>query len=208
MLMLVLLRRLVQAHELTRSGKFAAFAYLGANQPHLRELGDETVGLVGLGNIGHAVAERLRGFRARVMYFARHRVSPELEAELGVQYAAFKDLLSDATIVSLHLPSTPETRYLIGTAELGCMSPKALLVSTSRGDLIDEAALSLRAAIENGRLAGAGLDVIEDEFHEVNPFADLPQVIVTPHSGGVSTTNLPRALRQGAANIERFLSRS
>lgn len=203
LLMLALLHRFVAAQEATRSGGFPSMAFIGANQPHLRELGEETVGLVGLGNIGRAVAERLRGFGTRVLYFSRRRADESTEARLGVEYAPFDDLLAGAGVVSLHVPSSPETRHLIGSAELARMRPEAFLVNTSRGDLVDETAL--RQAIEAGRLAGAGLDSLEGELSDTNPFADLPQVVVTPHSAGASRTSVPRALRQAAANIDRFL---
>ena len=203
MLMLVVLHRFVAAEDATRSGGFPTVAFLGANQPHLRELGDETVGLIGLGSIGRAVAERLQGFKTRVLYFARHRADQATEAQLGVEYTAFNDLLADASIVSLHLPSSTETRHLIGPTELALMQPNSFLINTSRGDLLDEAAL--RQALQDGRLAGAALDVLEDEVSETNPFADLPQVVVTPHSAGITRTSMPRALRLAAANIDRFL---
>ena len=92
---------------------------------------------------------------------------------------------------------------MISATQLAQMQPTAFLINTSRGDLIDEAAL--REAIIGGRLAGAGLDVVEDEPKEINPFFDLPQVIVTPHTAGISQTSAPRALEQAAANIGRFL---
>jgi len=203
MLMLVVLHRFVAAHAATRSGGFPTPGFVLANQPHLRELGDETVGLIGLGSIGRAVAERLQGFKTRVLYFARHRADQATEAQLGVEYTAFNDLLADASIVSLHVPSSAETRHLIGPTQLALMQPNSFLINTSRGDLVDEAAL--RRALQDGRLAGAALDVLEDEVSETNPFADLPQVVVTPHSAGISRTSMPRALRLAAANIDRFL---
>jgi phosphoglycerate dehydrogenase-like enzyme len=203
MLMLVLLHQFVGANDATRSGEFPTMAFVGTHQAQLRELGDETVGLVSFGNIGRAVAECLRGFKSRVLYFAPHRVDYETEAQLGVQYAPFYGLLAGAGIVSLHLPSTPETQRLIGSAELAQMQPDAFLINTSRGDLVDEAAL--RQAIQGGHLAGAGLDVLAYEMSEINPFSDLPEVIVTPHTAGISRTNASRALRLAAANIGRFL---
>ena len=203
MLMLVLLHRFVDAHTATRSGAFPMFAFIAANQIHLRELGDETVGLVGLGNIGQAVAQRLVGFGTRVLYYARNRADEAIEARLGVRYTDLDELLASASIVSLHLPSSAETRHIMGAAQLARMRPTAFLINTSRGDLIDQAAL--RQAIVAGQLAGAGLDVVEDEPDELNPFADLPQVVVTPHSAGISQTSAPRALERAAANIGRFL---
>jgi phosphoglycerate dehydrogenase-like enzyme len=203
MLMLLLLHRFMEAEDATRSGGFPMYAFLAANRTHLRELGDQTVGLVGLGNMGKAVAERLIAFGTRVLYHARHRADDATEARLGVRYAQFDDLLASASIVSLHLPSSPETRHMIGARQLAQMQPRAFLINTSRGDLIDEAAL--REAIIGGGLAGAGLDVVEDEPKEVNPFADLPQVIVTPHIAGISETSAPRAIERAAANVGRFL---
>jgi glyoxylate reductase len=192
MLMLVLLNRFVPAHDATRSGAFPMLQFIGANQASLRELGDETVGLIGLGNIGRAVAERLMGFKTGALYYARHRADDGAEARLGVRYAPLDELLARASIVSLHLPASAETRHMIGAAELAQMQPGAFLINTSRGELIDETAL--REAVTGGRLAGAGLDVIQNEPGEVHVFADLPQVIVTPHSAGVSRSSMPRAL--------------
>jgi phosphoglycerate dehydrogenase-like enzyme len=203
MLMLVVLHRFVGAHDATRSGGFPTPTFALENQTHLRELGDETVGLIGLGNIGRAVAERLQGFKTRVVYFARHRVDQATEAQLGVQYTPFNDLLAGASIVSLHVPSSVATRHLIGSTELAQMQPNSLLINTSRGELVDEAAL--RHALQDGRLAGAGLDVLEDEVSNTNAFADLPQVVVTPHSAGITRTSMPRSLRLAAANIDRYL---
>jgi glycerate dehydrogenase len=202
MLMLVVLHRFVAAHDATRSGGFPTPAFVLTNQPHLRELGDETVGLIGLGSIGRAVAERLKGFKTRVLYFARHRADQATEAQLGVEYTPFSDLLGGASIVSLHAPSSAETGHLIGPTELALMQPNSFLINTSRGDLVDEA--ELRRALQDGRLAGAGLDVLDDELSEINPFSDLPQVVVTPHSAGITRTSMPRALRLAAANIDRF----
>ncbi len=202
-LMLLLLHRFVEALDVTRSGAFPTSAFIGANQRLIRELGEETVGLVGFGSIGQAVAARLAGFNTRLVYHARRRVDEATEARLGVRYAPFDELLAASSTVSLHLPSSPETRHLVGTAELAQMQPTAFLINTSRGDLVDE--LALRQAIGSGQLAGAGLDVLENELSDVNPFADLPQVVVTPHYAGISRSSLPRALQLAAANIGRYV---
>ena len=130
----------------------------------------------------------------------RHK---ESEARLGVRRALLPELLSSCDLVSLHVPLTGETRHLIGESELALMRPGALLVNTSRGQLVDEAAL--RRAIVSGHLAGAAIDVLEDEMGEVNPLADLPQVLVTPHIAGSSRTSLPRMLEMAAANVRRFV---
>ena len=202
MLMLVLLRRFPAAEEVTRAGRFPTMEFIEANQARLRELGDTTVGLVGLGSIGLAVAERLVGFGSQVLYTAR-REHKESEARLGVRGALLPELLSSCDLVSLHVPLTRQTRHLIGESELASMRPGALLVNTSRGQLVDEAAL--RRAIETGHLAGAAIDVLEDEMGEANTLADLPQVLVTPHIAGSSRTSLPRMLEMAAANVRRFV---
>jgi glycerate dehydrogenase len=203
MLMLVLLRRFPTSEQATRNGRFPSLQFVQEYQPQLRELGGANVGLVGFGGIGQAVAERLKGFGSRVLYSARQRRDAPTEARLNASYAALPDLLATSSILSLHLPLGPETRNIIGEAELGRLPPGALLINTGRGGLVDE--IALRRAIESGRLAGAALDVLEDEIGEVNPFADLPQVVVTPHIGGASSVSFPRALQLAAANITRFL---
>jgi glyoxylate reductase len=121
MVMLVLWPRFVEAHDTTRSGAFPTAAFIGANQRLIRELGEETVGLIGFGSIGRAVAQRLGGFNTRVLYYARRRAEAAVEVRLGVRYAPLDELLASAGIVSLHLPSSPQTRHMIGAAELaGC----------------------------------------------------------------------------------------
>ena len=113
------------------------------------------------------------------------------------------DLLASSTIVSLHLPLTEATRGLIGEAELAKMPAGAFLINTSRGEVLDEAAL--RRALVSGKLGGAALDVLRDERPGGNPFADLPQVIVTPHMAGGSRAAVERALQMAMANVARFL---
>src|SRR6266699_247986 len=181
MLMLVLLKRVVPAAQATPVGRFptAEFAQAG-----IGDLAGATVGLVGLGHIGRAVAERLVTFGARVLYTARHRQDDGTEARLVVRYMAHREVLAASTIVSLHLPLTNESHHLLGEAELALMPPGALLINTSRGELIN--ALALRRAIASGHLGGAALDVLERESDGGNPFSDLPQVVVTPHIAGLN----------------------
>jgi D-3-phosphoglycerate dehydrogenase len=112
-------------------------------------------------------------------------------------------LLASSTIVSLHVPLTGATQRLIGEAELAKMPAGSFLINTSRGEVIDESAL--RRAIEGGKLGGAGLDVLYNERPGGNPFADLPQVIVTPHIAGGSRAAVERALQMALANVARYL---
>lgn len=201
MLTLVLLKRFISAEQATRAGRFPTAEFVQAG---IGDLADATVGLVGLGHIGRAVAERLATFGARVLYTARHRQDAATEARLGVGYVALREMLAASTIVSLHLPLTDESHHLLGEAELALMPPGALLINTSRGGLIDEQAL--RRAITSGHLGGAALDVLERESDGGNPFADLPQVVVTPHIAGLSRVAFQRMLQMAIANIVRFLA--
>jgi phosphoglycerate dehydrogenase-like enzyme len=200
LLMLALLKRFVAAESGTRQGGWPAMELFQAG---LGDLANATVGLVGFGNIGRAVAKRLAPFGPRLQYTARHAVDPELEQEFGVRYASLDDLLSSSTIVSLHLPLTEASRKLIGEAELAKMPTGGLLVNTSRGEVLDEAAL--HHALVSGKLGGAALDVLSNESPGGNPFVDLPQVIVTPHIAGGTRAAVERALQMAIANVGRFM---
>lgn len=200
-LMLALSKRIAMADRATRTGSW--------NQAELMQAGigdmqGSTIGLIGLGSIGAAVAERLAAFGPRLLYTKRQRVAPDLEGKLSVQYVGLDELLAESDIVSLHVPLTEITRGLIGEAELGRMRPGALLINTSRGEVVDE--LALRRAIESGRLGGAALDVLVNERDDGNPFADLPQVIVTPHAGGASRAGTRRMIEESVANIQRYFA--
>lgn len=200
LLMLALLKRFAAAESATRQGGWPTVELVQAG---IGELANTTVGLVGFGNIGRAIAQRLEPFGSRLLYTARHAVEPATEQQLGARYVSFDDLLASSAIVSLHLPLNEATRGLIGGAELAKMPAGAFLINTSRGELIDEAAL--RRALVSGKLAGAALDVLSNERPGGNPFADLPQVIVTPHVAGGSRAGIERALQMAIANVARFL---
>ena len=200
LLMLALLKRFAAAESATRQGGWPTIELFQAG---IGELASMTIGLVGFGNIGRAVAQRLAPFGSRLQYTSRHAMDPATEQLFGVHYASLDGLLASSTIVSLHLPLTEATRGLISEAELAKMPTGAFLVNTSRGELIDEAAL--RRAIVSGKIGGAALDVLYNERPGGNPFADLPQVIVTPHMAGGSRAAVERALQMAIANIARFL---
>jgi phosphoglycerate dehydrogenase-like enzyme len=200
MLMLALVKQLPWSEQSSRAGQFETGALIGAG---IDDLAGATVGLIGLGDIGTAVAERLIPFGSRILYSSRRRRSPEEETRLGATWLPLADLLRASTIVSLHLPLTAETYHLLSEAELASMPEGSYLVNTARGGLVDEVAL--RRAIERGHLRGAALDVLERENDGRNPFADLPAVIVTPHLGGGSRGSVARIVDRCAANIRRFL---
>jgi phosphoglycerate dehydrogenase-like enzyme len=200
LLMLALLKRFVAAESAARQGSWPTMELFQAG---LGDLSNAAIGLVGFGNIGRAVAERLVPFGTRLLYTARHAADPAIEQRLGARYASLDDLLASSTIVSLHLPLSGDSRGLIGEAELAKMQPGAFLVNTSRGEILDE--MALHRALVNGKLAGAALDVLSNERPGGNPFADLPQVIVTPHIAGGTRAGVERALQMAIANVARFL---
>jgi phosphoglycerate dehydrogenase-like enzyme len=199
MLMLALLKRLPSTERATRAGRFAPGEIIAGG---IDDLADATVGLVGMGHIGQAVAARLAPFGSTVVYHARHPVPDVVGLAAGP--LPLPELLASANIVSLHIPLTPETQHIIGEGEIASMRPGSYLINTGRGGLVDEGAL--RDAILRGHLAGAGLDVLEHETDGVNPFADLPQVIVTPHLGGGSRNSMEGVVERSTANIRRFLA--
>jgi phosphoglycerate dehydrogenase-like enzyme len=201
LLMLALLKRFEESVNITRANKWSTIKIL---QGGVTELGAATVGLIGFGSTGQAVAARLKPFGSRVLYTTRRRVSPEIEERLGVSYATLPELLAASSIVSLHLPLNAETRNLISEKELALMPPGSFLVNTARGDIVDEAAL--RQAVLSGHLGGAGLDVLQTEKAGSNPFTDLPQVTITPHTAGASRSVMIKAAQMSAGNVTRYLS--
>ena len=177
-LMLAVARNIVAGDRTVRQGIFP-----GSQSMHLAGQGvhGKTLGIVGLGRIGEAMARRARGFDMRVLYTKRNRLDPGREAGLGVEYVSLADLLRGADFVSINAASTPETRHLIDADALHAMKPTACLINTSRGPLVDEAALA--AALRDKVIAGAALDVYERE-PEVHPaLKDCDNVVLTPHLG-------------------------
>ena len=177
-LLLAAARRVVESDRLLRSGVFP-----GAQSAHLvgGAVHGKVLGIIGLGAIGTAVARRARGFGMRVLYTKRHRLSPSEERDLGVEFVPLDRLLAESDFVSVHAPQTPETLHLIGEPQLRRMKPAAYLINTSRGPLVDEAALV--TALTTGWIAGAGLDVYEHEPRVSPGLLDLPNVVLTPHIG-------------------------
>jgi glyoxylate reductase len=190
-LLLAVTRRIVEGDQLVRKGVFP-----GAQSAHLEGmlLGGKVLGLIGGGGrIGRAVARRARGFGMKLIYSSPRR-KPEAEQELDMKYVPLDELLAAADIVSVHTPLTPETRHQLGEREIGLMKSTAFLVNTSRGPIIDEAALA-RALVEK-RIAGAALDVFENE-PKVDPrLVTLSTVVLTPHLGSAA-----RELREVMANV-------
>lgn len=139
------------------------------------------LGIIGLGRIGKAVARRALAFDMKVVYYNRNPLSKELEKELKVKYLPLDELLRTADVVSINTPLTPQTRHLIGERELNLMKESAYLINTSRGEVVDEQALIRH--LEQGKLAGAGLDVFEREPYIPEALLKLENVVLTPHIG-------------------------
>ena len=184
-LLMSVARRVVEGDAFMRSGQFNGWSptlLLG------EEISGKTLGIVGFGRIGQAVARRAQGFNMRVLYFSRRR-HPEAEAALGAEYRELDQLLAESDVVSLHVPLTDQTHHLIGRRELELMKPNAILINVARGPVVDEAALV--EALKGGRLAGAGLDVYEAEPEMAPGLAELSNVVLLPHVG--SATHETRA---------------
>jgi D-3-phosphoglycerate dehydrogenase len=150
--------------------------------PIVRRFRNLTLGIIGLGRIGSAVARKLRGFEMRIL-----ATDPYLDrsSEPGVQLVPLERLLRESDLVTLHVPLTVETRNLIGRAALACMKPSAILANTSRGPVIDEEALI--AALREGRIAGAALDVtVQEPLPQASPLRSFPNIILTPHGASHS----------------------
>jgi glyoxylate reductase len=174
-------RRLGEAERMLRSGgswSWSMFFMLGTG------LQGKALGIVGLGQIGVATARRARAFGMRVVYAGRRRAEPAVEAELGAELLDLDELLATADVVSLHTPLTDATRHLIDARRLRLMKPTAHLVNTSRGPVVDEAALA--AALRDGVIAGAGLDVFEREPAVEPALLELENVTVIPHLGSAT----------------------
>ncbi|HHX45638.1 MAG TPA: phosphoglycerate dehydrogenase [Chloroflexi bacterium] len=173
-LMLALARRIYPAVSSFKAGRWEKRTLQGF------EIKDKTLGLVGLGRIGMLVASKSRGLEMRVIAHDPY-VSPERAASSGVELASLEEVLSAADFVSVHTPLSPATRGMIGARELALLKPTAYLLNCARGGIVDEEAL--REALERGVLAGAALDVFEQEPATDNPLIGLPNVIATPHLG-------------------------
>ncbi len=196
-LMLAVLRNVRTIDKVTRDGGF-----LRRESFYLGDLWEATVGIVGLGNIGRYAAHMVgRGFNARVLGFDPVVSAADMH-EFGVEKIEdLRQLLSRSDVVSIHTPLNERTRHLIGKAELAVMKPGAIIINTSRGGTIDEAALI--EALRSGAIAGAGIDVFEREPPEVNnPLFELDNVIVSPHiGGGTNAARRNAALRSAEAAL-------
>lgn len=177
-LLLATARRLTEAEAYLRNGQWTGWylkQLLGTDVHHA------TLGIVGMGRIGQAIARRAAGFEMPVLYHNRRRVEPAVEAELRARYVPLEELLASSDFVVLQVPYSAETHHLIGAAELARMKPSAILVNAARGGVVDDAALI--AALANGTIRAAGLDVFENEPQFDPGFLTLKNVVLAPHIG-------------------------
>jgi len=195
-LLLAVTRRIVEADEFVREGKFNGW------KPELLlgfSLQGKQLGVVGLGRIGTAVATRAKAFGMRVVYYKKHRLSEEEENRLGVSYMDLDELLSTSDFISLHVPLTSETHHLIDERRINMMKPTAVLINTARGAVVDEKALI--KALKDRRIWGAGLDVYEFEPRVPKELKALDNVVLLPHIGSATVETRDKMAIMVARNV-------
>ncbi len=199
LLMLAVCRRIVWQHENVAAGRWR-----GNNVEDVRlfELRGRTLGIIGLGTIGRKTAKIANAFGMNVQYYDVRRLTEEHADSIGVRFSLMSELLRTSDIVSLHVPLLPSTRHMIGAKELKMMKPTAYLVNTCRGPVVDEVALI--EALGNGTIAGAGLDVFDQEPPPAdNPLFRLQNVVLTAHWAGPTYDNQFTRFRNGFDNCQR-----
>jgi lactate dehydrogenase-like 2-hydroxyacid dehydrogenase len=186
-------RRLTEAEAWLRAGEWHGWKlkqFLGM------DVQGATLGIIGMGRIGQAVAKRARGFDMPVLYYNRTRLAPALERDCNARHVSLDELLAQSDIVTLHTPYSPDSHHLVGAAQLAKMKKTAILIHAARGGVVDDAALI--TALNSGTIAAAGLDVFENE-PKFNPeFLKLRNVVLAPHIAS-ATTNTRRNMAMLAA---------
>jgi glyoxylate reductase len=198
-LLFAVARRVVEADAVMRSGTWPGLA---PNQFISADVSGKTLGIVGAGRIGSAMARMSKGFGMRVLYCQRS-ANPALEQELGAKRVDFDTLLAESDFVSIHTPLTPDTRHMFGAEAFAKMKRTAILINTGRGPTIDEAALV--QALRAGAIAGAGLDVYEFEPKMVEGLAELKNVTVLPHIGSATASSRNGMAELAARNLLAML---
>jgi len=200
-LILATARRVTEAEAWLRAGEWKGWAlkqFLGV------DVHGATLGVVGMGRIGQAVARRALGFDMPVVYYNRQRLSPEVERACNATYASLDDVLTRADILTLHVPYSPATHHLIGAEQLAQMKPTAILINAARGGVVDDAALV--AALRERRIAAAGLDVYENE-PKLNPeFLRFKNVVLMPHIASSTERTRRKMARMAADNLVAALT--
>lgn len=200
-LILATARRVVESDSQLRAGNWKGWhlkQFLGTDVHHA------TLGILGFGRIGRKVAKRALGFDMKVLYYSSRRAEPGIERALNAVYVSKEELLAESDILTLHVPYTPATHHLIGEAELSRMKPGAILINAARGGVVDDVALV--TALQSGRIAGAGLDVFENE-PALNPaFIPMKNVVLTPHIASSSEATRYAMAMLAAKNLVAALT--
>ena len=192
-LMLATARRITEVETYVRQGEWTGWKlkqWLGVDVHHA------TLGIVGMGRIGQAIARRAYGFEMKVIYHNRQRVAPQIEQRVNARYVSMDELLMQSDFIILQVPYSPQTHHLIGAAQLAKMKSSAILINSTRGGVVDDKALV--TALENGTIRAAGLDVFENEPKLDPGFLKLRNVVLVPHIGS-STEATRRAMAMTAA---------
>jgi len=203
-ILLAAARRVVEADKFVRSGDYWK---TGTGWHPMMMLGahvtGKTLGIIGMGRIGRAVAKRAKGFGMRILYYQRHRLPEDVERELGAKYVDLETLLRESDFVSIHVPLTEETYHMIGERELRLMKRSAVLVNTARGAVVDTNALV--KALKEGWIAAAALDVFEQEpLPPDHPLTKLNNVVLTPHIGSATIETRTKMAELVAENLIAF----
>jgi lactate dehydrogenase-like 2-hydroxyacid dehydrogenase len=180
-LLMAVARRVVEGHHYVHSGKWRKW-YIDLLVGH--DIHHRTIGIFGMGRIGQAMAKRAGGFSMRILYHDAVRAPEAIEKSLGLEFVGAEDLLRQSDFITVHVPLLPETRKMIGAAQLRMMKPTSILVNTSRGPVVDEAALA--EALDRKIIAGAGLDVFEQEPRVHPLLLKLENVVLAPHIASAS----------------------
>ncbi|GAB4512764.1 MAG: D-glycerate dehydrogenase [Sulfuricaulis sp.] len=200
-LILATARRVTEAEQYLRAGQWSGWKlkqFLGVDVHHA------TLGILGMGRIGQAVARRARGFDMNVLYHNSRRLSAEVEKSCHAAYVSMDELLSRADILTVHTPYSPATHHLLGTAQFAKMKPGAMLINAARGGVVDDAALI--DALKRGSIAAAGLDVFENEPALHPDFLKLGNVVLTPHIASSSEATRRRMAMLAAENLVAALT--
>jgi gluconate 2-dehydrogenase len=194
-------RRMTEGENYLRSGEWKG-TFL--KQILGQDVHGATLGIMGFGRIGQAIARRARGFDMKILYHSRNRAASEAEQESGAAYVGKEELLRQADVVLLILPYTPETHHFIGPKELSIMKPSAVLVNMARGGIVDDAALI--QALKNKTIRAAGLDVYENEPKLNSGFLELKNVVLSPHIASASEPTRKAMAMTAAKNLVAALS--
>jgi glyoxylate reductase len=195
-LLMAIARRVVEGDAWMRTGTWPGW---NLDQLCGGDIWGKTLGIIGFGRIGRAVAKRAQGFDMRILYSDARRAALEAERDLHAEFVPLDRLLAESDFISVHVPLLPETRHLINAQTLSKMKPGAYLINTSRGPVVDEAALA--AALEARRLAGAALDVFESEPKALPALVGRKDVVLTPHIASASVETRTKMAVMAAENV-------